>query len=79
MQNWEYAVVTFEKGLFQGIYSPDGNKQFEKKDGHLIMNDLGKNGWEAVCTIPGPGQEGDRLLLKRPAAAKAVKTRIGRV
>jgi hypothetical protein len=63
---WQYAIVTFNNGLFQGIYSPDGNKAFERKDGYLIMNDLGNDGWEAVCTIPGPGKEGDYPLLKRP-------------
>jgi len=65
MQKWVYAIVTFKNGLFQGINSPDGNKAFERKDGYLIMNELGNAGWEAVCTIPGPGQEGDCLLLKR--------------
>jgi len=63
MQKWQYAIVTFEKSRFQGIYSLDGNKAFERKDDYLIMNDLGIEGWEAVCTIPG--HEGERLLLKR--------------
>ena len=71
MQAWEYAIVTFDNGNFQGIYSKDGNQPLGGSDGYLVMKDLGAAGWEAVCMIPGPGANG---MVRRRNAARGLTT-----
>jgi hypothetical protein len=59
MPKWEYLTIACDHGGFK-----TGGKILQPKEMDLVLNELGADGWEAVCMIPD-GQY-QRLLLKRP-------------
>ena len=57
---WEYKIVAL--GLLVDATEP---RQREKQE--QILNDLGREGWEAVAYVA----QSDTVLLKRPASNAA--------
>jgi hypothetical protein len=86
MQKWEYMSLWFqwaEKIKIDGKQHNDvwyfeyKGKQYLVSERERVMNEMGQNGWELVCTIPfdttsSPGiipvtyTYGYRLFFKRP-------------
>ena len=67
MQKWEYfRIWAYFQGNIQPKWYFDYNgKRLEAKDWMPVMNELGNEGWELVCSLPvNPAQV--ELYFKRP-------------
>ena len=65
MQKWEYVAVTLLKSYGMN-YRANEEKQGQWKDKpiHVVLNDLGKAGFELVT------YDGDNYIFKRPKGQK---------
>ena len=63
---WEYKLVAL--GLIV-----DATEQHQRQKHEQILNDLGREEWEAVAYAA----QSDTVLLKRPAKSAADRKRIG--
>lgn len=63
---WEYRIVPL--GLLVDATEPNQRERHER-----ILNDLGREGWEAFAY----SAQSDTVLLKRPANASAGATGVG--
>jgi hypothetical protein len=65
---WEYKIVAL--GLIVDATEPNQREQHER-----ILNDLGREGWEAFAY----SAQSDTVLLKRPAAHPDDKGKVANV
>ncbi len=71
MQTWEYVVITCSQDFnnYRPTYYNNSELPNWKKNPSMpdYLNDLGKEGWELVSTLPIGPQTGQlKLFLKRP-------------